>query len=130
MPVYTSLVSLIAVGLYFSFALRVAMAHAKYGVKLPATSGQPDFERVFRIHMNTLEWLPTFLIPLWLSAFYLSDVGAAALGLLWIIGRILYAVGYGKAVERRLPGFFIQATACILLFVGGLVGIVTHIIGW
>jgi glutathione S-transferase len=47
----------------------------------------------------------------------------------WIVGRILYFVGYSKAVEKRLPGFFIQSTACFLLFVGATVGILRHLAG-
>jgi hypothetical protein len=44
----------------------------------PSAANQWDQpERIFRVHVNTLEWLPTFLIPLWLCAIYLSDVGAA-----------------------------------------------------
>jgi glutathione S-transferase len=124
MPRYTAIVTLLAIALYFFFATRVAVAHGKFGVKLPATAGHPDFERVFRAHENTLEWMPTFLVPLWLCAIYFSDIAAAALGLLWIVGRIVYFVGYSRAVEKRLPGFFIQSTACMLLFVGAAAGIV------
>ena len=124
MPRYTAIVTLLAIALYFFFATRVAVAHGKFGVKLPATTGNLDFERVFRAHENTLEWMPTFLVPLWLCAIYLSDIAAAALGLLWVVGRVVYFVGYSKAVEKRLPGFFIQSTACMLLFVGAAVGIV------
>ena len=49
---------------------------------------------------------------------------AAALGLVWIAGRVWYFVGYRRAVEGRLPGFFVQSTACILLFLDALVGVV------
>lgn len=126
MPRYTAIVTLLAVALYFFLATRVAVAHIKFNVKLPATAGHPDFERIFRVHQNTLEWMPTFMLPLWLCAFYLSDVLAAVLGLIWIGGRILYYTGYRKAVEGRLPGFFIQSTACALLFIGALAGIVMH----
>jgi glutathione S-transferase len=129
MPTYTALVTLLAVALYFFIATRVAVARVKYGVKLPATSGDPDFERVFRVHQNMLEWMPTFLLPLWLCAIYLSDVGAAALGLVWIVGRAVYFLGYRAAVAKRLPGFFIQATACILLFIGAAVGVVMRLVG-
>jgi glutathione S-transferase len=128
MPHYTAIVTLLAIALYFFFATRVAVAHAKFGVKLPAMAGNPDFERVFRAHENTLEWMPTFLVPLWLCAIYLSDIGAAALGLLWIVGRVVYFAGYSRAVEKRLPGFFIQGTACLLLFVGAAAGIVMRLI--
>ena len=126
MPRYTAIVTLLAVAFYFFLATRVAGARGKFGVALPETTGHPDFERVFRVHQNTLEWMPIFLAPLWLCAVCLSDVAAAVLGLVWIGGRILYFIGYSKAVEQRLPGFFIQFTACALLFVGALAGIVMH----
>ena len=126
MPKYTAIVTLLVVAFYFFVATRVAAAHAKFGVKLPATYGQPDFERVYRVQMNTLEWMPTFLLPLWLSAIYLSDAASAAVGLVWIGGRVLYFLGYQEAVEKRSPGFFIQAMACLLLLIGAITGIVMH----
>jgi glutathione S-transferase len=124
MPRYTALVTLLAVAFYFFVATRVAAAHARFGVKLPAMTGNPDFERVYRVQMNMLEWMPIFLVTLWLCALYLSDLAAAALGLVWIVGRAVYYAGYSKAVEKRLPGFFIQGTVCILLFLAALAGIV------
>jgi glutathione S-transferase len=128
MHTYTALITLLTVALYFSFALRVAIARRKFGVALPATSGNPDFERVFRVHQNTNEWLPIFLASLWVCAIWLSDLGAAALGMVWLVGRIIYALGYSKAVEKRLPGFFIQSSVCVLLFIGGAVGVVGRLI--
>jgi glutathione S-transferase len=126
MPRYTALVTLLAIAFYFFLATRVAVAHGKFNVKLPAMAGNPDFERVVRAHVNTLEWMPTFLVPLWLCAIYLSDITAAVLGLVWIVGRVLYWNGYSEAVEKRLPGFFVQSTACFLLFIGALVGVIMH----
>ncbi len=117
---FTALVTLLAVLFYFFTCARVARARVTYGVKLPAISGHPDFERVFRVQMNTLEWLPIFLPSLWLFAIYVSDQAAAALGLVWIVGRIFYMIGYIKATERRSPGFFIQALACATLLFGAL----------
>jgi glutathione S-transferase len=129
MPTYTAFVTLLAIALYFFLATRVAVARVKFGIKHPSTTGNLDFERIFRAHVNTLEWMPTFLVPLWLSAIYLSDLGAAALGLVWIAGRVVYYVGYRAKVEKRLPGFFIQASACFLLFIGAAVGIVMRLAG-
>ena len=117
---FTALVTLLAILFYFFTCARVARARATYGVKLPAISGHPDFERVFRVQMNTLEWMPIFLPSLWLFAIYVSDQAAAALGLVWIAGRIFYMIGYIKATERRSPGFFIQALACATLLFGAL----------
>jgi glutathione S-transferase len=126
MPHYTGLVTLLAIAFYFFLATRVSAARGKFGVRLPAIGGNPDFERVFRAHTNMLEWMPTFLVTLWLCAIYLSDVAAAAIGLVWIVGRAWYFAGYSQAVEKRLPGFFVQSIACFLLFIGAAAGIVMH----
>src|SRR5207237_5667732 len=115
---YTALVTVLAVAFYFVTSTQVARARIKYGVKLPAISGNEDFERVFRVQMNTLEWLPIFLPSLWLFAIYVGDQVAAAIGLLWIVGRIVYMIGYTQATERRSPGCFIQALACAILLFG------------
>src|SRR5262245_64526025 len=100
MPYYTAIVTVLVVLFYFFVATRVSAARQKFGVKLPATTGHPDFERVNRVHMNILEWMPIFLPLLWLCAFYFSDGIAALLGLVWIVGRALYLVGYSEAVEK------------------------------
>ncbi|ARQ01405.1 MAPEG family protein [Pseudorhodoplanes sinuspersici] len=128
MPHYTAIVTILAVLFYFFIATRVAAAHIKFGVKLPAMSGHPDFERIYRVQMNMLEWMPIFLPLLWLSAIYFSDAASAAVGLLWIFGRILYFRGYRQAVDKRVPGFLIQATACILLFIGAVTGLVMELL--
>jgi len=127
MPHYTVIVTLLAVLFYFFLATRVAAARNKFNVKLPAIAGHPDFERVFRVHMNTLEWMPIFLPLLWLCAIYFSDGAAAVVGLIWIVGRVFYFVGYTQAVEKRLPGFFIQAIACLLLLIGAVTGIIMRL---
>ena len=114
----TALVTCLAILMYFFFSFQVAKARGTYGIKAPAISGNPDFERVFRAHMNTLEWMPIFLPALWLFAIYISDAIAAALGVVWIVGRILYMTGYAKAANKRRPGFAIQASAAIVLWVG------------
>jgi glutathione S-transferase len=126
MPYYTAISTLLAVAFYFVLATQVARTRVKFNIKHPATTGDPHFERIFRAHINTLEWMPTFLAPLWLCAVYLNDAAAAAIGLIWIGGRIWYFVGYSGAVEKRLPGFFIQSSACLLLFVGAIAGLVMH----
>ena len=126
MPQYTAIVTVLVVLFYFFVMTRVSAARREFNVRLPAISGNPDFERVFRVQMNTLEWMPIFLPLLWLCAIYYSDTAAAVVGLIWIVGRFLYLVGYSAAVEKRVTGFFIQASACILLLLGAVVGIVTR----
>jgi len=122
---WTALVTVLAVLLYFATIYLVGQAREKYAVPAPAVSGNPDFERVFRVQMNTLEWMPIFLPVLLLFDYYVSDVGAAALGLCWIAGRIVYIVGYTKAAASRGPGFGIQGFVCLVLLVGAAGGIIT-----
>lgn len=127
---FTAIVTCLAVMFYFYTTVQVSRARMTYGVKAPATTGQPDFERVFRVQMNTLEWMPIFLPALWLFAIYLSDGFAAGLGVVWIIGRIIYMVGYAEAANKRGAGFAVQTVAALLLWAGAVVGIVWRVFGW
>ena len=124
MPNYTALVTVLAIALYFWTGLAVARARQAFGVVAPATSGHTDFERVFRAQQNTLEWMPIFLPLLWLFAIYVSDWGAAVLGLVWLAGRVIYIRGYSEAAEKRHQGFLIQSIASGVLLIGALAGIV------
>jgi glutathione S-transferase len=122
MPHYTALVTLLAILFYFYAGSRVSRARQKFSIPAPAMSGHPDFDRIFRVQMNTLEWMPIFLPLLWLFAFYVSDIAAAALGLVWIAGRILYLVNYTEAASKRGAGFAVQGAACVVLLVGAVAG--------
>ena len=124
----TALVTCLTILTYFLISFRVGKARATYGIKAPATSGNPDFERIFRVHINMLEWMPIFLPALWLFAIYVSDAIAAALGVIWIAGRIVYMVGYTKAAAQRGPGFAIQASAATILWLGATGGILWRLI--
>ncbi|MDA9504989.1 membrane protein [Bradyrhizobium sp. CCBAU 11386] len=124
----TALVTLLAIAFYFFTCINVSRSRTKTGVKVPAMSGHPDFERAFRIQMNTLEWMPIVLPSLWLFAIYISDAVAAGIGALWIVGRIVYFIGYSKAAAKRGPGFFIQALAAIALWVGAIGAVVSRLV--
>jgi glutathione S-transferase len=124
----TALVTCLALLVYFLISYRVGQARGTYGVKAPATTGHSDFERTFRVQMNTLEWMPIFLPALWLFAIYVSDAIAAALGLVWIVGRILYMTGYAKAANQRGMGFAIQAAAAGALWLGAIGAILWRLI--
>jgi glutathione S-transferase len=125
---WTALVTVLAVLFYFYTGFRVPAARRKFGVPLPATTGNANFERILRVQQNTLEWMPIFLPLLWLAALYVGDRSAAVVGLVWIVGRVMYMVGYTEAVEKRGLGFGIQAIACVALLIGALVGIVGNIV--
>ena len=124
-----AIVTLLALLVYFYMSLRVGQARSKFNVPAPAMTGNPDFERAFRIHMNTLEWLPLFLVSLWLFAIaWNSDLVSAGIGLVWIVGRIVYLTGYSKAAEARSTGFGIQALATGVLLFGALGKIIWMVI--
>ncbi|WP_316173256.1 MAPEG family protein [Bradyrhizobium sp. SZCCHNRI1073] len=120
---FTALVTVLAIMLYFYMGVRVAQARARFGVKAPAVTGNLDFERTYRVQVNTLEWMPIFLPALWLFAIYVSDPIAALIGLVWIAGRVMYMVSYAKAAEKRGPGFGVQALAASVLLAGALIAI-------
>jgi len=131
---FVALVTLASLGLYFYMGLQVGMARSRYDVKAPATHGHPEFERYFRVHMNTLEWLVIFLPCLWMAAFFTTDWGPIAsavvtvLGVVWIIGRFIYMQAYVKDPATRSRGFAIQALATLLLFVAALAAAVINIV--
>jgi uncharacterized membrane protein YecN with MAPEG domain len=121
---FPSLVTVLTLILYFVLTANVGRARAKYKVPVPQTSGDPDFERVFRVQQNTLEQLILFLPSLWLFSLFVSPIWGAGIGLIWIIGRILYAWGYYQAAEKRVLGFGINSLSILALLVGSLVGII------
>jgi glutathione S-transferase len=125
---YTATVTCLSILLYLFAGFGVARARKTFGVKAPATTGHPDFERAFRVQMNTLEWMPIFLPSLWLFAIYISDALAAAIGVVWIAGRILYIIGYSQAANKRGTGFGVQALAAMVLLLGALGAILWRLV--
>ena len=107
LPALTTLAALL---FYVVTIINVGRARGRFKIDGPAVTGHPDFERVVRVQMNTLEQLVAFLPALWLFAFYLSPNWAATLGSAWIAGRVIYAVGYYRAADKRAAGFGITVT--------------------
>jgi glutathione S-transferase len=120
---------------YISFAMKVGGARQKYDIQAPAISGNPEFERYYRVHQNTLEQLIVF-IPLYLVFPQMAEargwmgyeLGSIA-GVIWIIGRYVYASNYLKDPASRGKGFIIGFLAQVLLLLGTLVLSVMSIIG-
>ena len=126
---YTALVIVIALVVYIWMSMRVGAARGRYKVEAPSFDGPPEFLRVNRVHMNTLEQLVVFLPALVLFATAWGDLLAAIIGLFWPIGRIVFAFGYYKAADKRGPGFGISFLASAILLLGALVGIVMRLAG-
>ncbi|HLZ74295.1 MAG TPA: MAPEG family protein [Phenylobacterium sp.] len=117
---WTAVVSLLALLAYFWMGLNVGRARGKTGIAAPAMTGDPILERAVRVQSNTLEWLPIFLVSLWLFAIYWSELVAAAVGVVWIVGRLVYATGYMADPGKRSTGFLIQLAAVAVLLFGAL----------
>jgi glutathione S-transferase len=127
--IYTAAVTLLTLLLYFVLTGVVARARGKYGVKAPAVTGSENFERAYRVQMNTVEQMVFFLPALWLYALLLSDRGASVGGLIWVVGRAMYAVNYMRDPATRGPGATISLLAQVGLFLGAVYGVVRAMIG-
>ncbi len=109
---------------YQVFGFLVGRARGKYRVPAPAVTGNPEFERTFRVQQNTLEQLVIFIPAVWLFGDFVSPVWAAGLGVLFLIGRALYAIGYIAAPEKREAGFALSMLPMMILLIGAIVGVV------
>lgn len=118
------LATLLSLAVYLWTSINVGRARARYRVKAPATTGDAAFDRVFRVQCNTLEQLAFFLPSLWLFFALLPGIWAGVIGLFWPIGRIIYALGYYNAPEKRDFGFLISFISAAILFVGACAGLV------
>ena len=116
----TAIVLCLALVLYGVLGFNVGRARARYGISAPATTGHPQF-----VHQNTLESLIVFMPALWIFSQFVSPVWGAVLGAAWIIGRIIYAIGYYRAADQRSTGFGSAAAASLILLLGGIIGAVS-----
>jgi len=117
-----AIVVLLALIEYVVLGMLVGRARGKYGVKAPAVTGHEMFERYFRVHQNTLELLVVFVPAMWLFGSYVSPGWAATLGLVYVVGRIAYVVGYVADPAKREIGFGLSVFPVIVLLLGALWG--------
>jgi glutathione S-transferase len=107
---------------YFWIVWMTGQARGRGGVPAPAMSGDPVFERWLRVQLNTVEQLVIFLPALWMFAFYVHVSTAAALGVVFMIGRLMFARGYVEDPAKRGPGFIVTLASSMSLLLGGLIG--------
>lgn len=119
---WVHLVIVLALVEFLLFGVAVARARTRYSVPAPAVAGHEVFERYFRVQANTLEQLLVFLPSILLFARYGSPYVAAALGVLFLIGRAVYFFGYVRSPQGRHVGFLLTALPNIALLIGALVG--------
>ena len=121
---YTVLITIVALVYTFILSARVGARRLKLGIDAPAISGQAEFDIAFRIHMNTIEQLVLFIPMLWIAVTVVGDVWAAAIGAIWVIGRIIYATGYTAGVDKRGPGMLVTVLSTVALTVISFWGVV------
>lgn len=122
-----AIVTVLAVFQAFGFAFLVGKQREKHSVKAPAMTGDPEFERAFRVHQNTVEQMVIFIPALWLFGHYVHALIGAGLGLVFVISRFIYRKSYLNDPTSRTAGFGIGALVMMILMIGGLVG---AIISW
>jgi len=122
------LVVLLALVEYIVFTALVGQARAKHHILAPATTGHPNFERAYRVHQNTLENLIVFIPADLAFGCYLSARWAAALGVVFIVARVIYAVGYLRDPQKRGPGAGLTGITNVVLVLGAIVGVVRALI--
>lgn len=117
------LVTILTVLLLVGTAMLVGYMRGKHAIQAPATTGHPQFERAFRVQMNTQETALAFLPALWVAALYMSALIAGLLGLLWVGARIWYAWAYVRDPASRGPAFGTSMVALIGLVLLALTGL-------
>ena len=120
---WVELVTLLALIELVAFSALVARARGRYGVHAPATTGNEIFERYYRVQVNTIETLILFLPALWIAAAYWSPQWLAALGSLYLLGRLLYLQAYVSDPKKRGIGYGLSVLPVVALIAAGLLGV-------
>lgn len=116
-----AVVTILALMQFYLFGFQVGQMRARHGIKAPATTGHPEFERMFRVQQNTMEQLVMFLPALWIYAWLGKPLWGAAIGVVFIVGRYLFKRGYVADPAKRGRGFAIGSVAIAFLMIGSLV---------
>jgi glutathione S-transferase len=117
------LVIIIALVEYLVMAFNVGRARTTYGIKAPAVTGHPTFERLFRVQQNMLEQVIVFIPALLNFCHRVSVRWGVILGVLFLIARPLHAIGYVRDPEQRVYGAVLTFVVNATLVIGSLIGL-------
>ena len=121
-PILPALATSLALLLYLVLTVNVSRARGRCNISAPAITGDAAFERVCRVHQNTLEQLVVFLPSLWLFSTFVSPVWGGGIGFLWVLARVFYAWSYYRDPASRGPGFAVSGICSLVLLVGSIGG--------
>ncbi len=115
----TAIVTVLALLQFSWFGIQVGMLRGKHNIPAPAMSGNESFDRMFRVHYNTMEQLVAFLPALWLYSHMINPLWGAGFGAVFLVGRFVYRAEYLKDPTSRSPGFAMTflPTAIMLVWV-------------
>ena len=57
----------------------------------------------------------------------MSPVWGGLIGLVWAVGRVIYAISYQRDPETRGPGFVIAMVSSATLLIGALLGAIVNL---
>ncbi len=117
----TVIITILALAQFMLFGIQVGSMRGKHGVKAPATTGHPEFERMFRVQQNTMEQLVVFIPALWIYGYLVNWFWGAAIGLVFIVGRFIYRASYVKDPDSRGIGFTLTFLPTAVMLVWSLI---------
>lgn len=124
----TSLATLLAAAVCMWTLVNVGHARTRTGVDAPAVTGNAEFERYYRVQMNTVEQI-VVLIPLaWLCGAWVGDLWGGLGGLTWSVGRVVYAKAYYLDPKKRGPGFGISALPIVAMLLATLIAVLRSLL--
>ena len=124
----TVIVTFLALGQYVLFGVQVGSMRGKHGIKAPAQTGHPEFERMSRVHLNTMEQLVLFLPALWMQAYYANPLFGALVGMVYVVGRFVYRAEYLKDPDSRGLGFTMSFIPSAVLLIWALVAAILNML--
>lgn len=116
------LVAALAVLQFIVFSFLVGRARMEHKVNAPAVQGNEQFDRVFRVQMNTMEQLICFLPSLLLANVYWSDTFVALVGVVYLVGRLVYRQSYIADPSKRTVGFLLTLVPTLVLLIAAMIG--------
>lgn len=124
----TVIVTFLALVQYSMFGIQVGAMRQKYDAPAPTQTGHELFERMNRVHLNTLEQLVVFIPALWMHAYYANAVYGAIIGLVFIVGRFVYRAEYLNDPATRSPGFAMTFIPSAVLLIWALIAAVMQLV--
>ena len=116
------IIALLAVSQLFVFGALVGSQRRVSGIDAPTMTGHVGLERMIRVHMNTLEIIVPFLVGLLIAGKFWSVWIVAPIGVIYLVGRIIYWRTYMANPAGRTVGFVMSVFPIAALVILGLLG--------